>query len=103
MAAGTEAKEKIIQAIISILKDSYIGEYDKKHYFWSEENGTKKQVAISLTCPKTPIGTVDMSGAFSDGMDFEATPVVAPTKFEPAEITPEETQNLADLMARLGL
>lgn len=44
-----------------------------------------------------------MSSAFGDGIDFDATPVVAPTKFEPAEITPEETQNLADLMERLGL
>lgn len=103
MAAGTEAKEKIIQAIISILKDSYIGEYDKKHYFWSEENGTKKQVAISLTCPKTPIGTVDMTSAFSDGIDFDAAPVVAQTKFEPAEITQEEQDTLAEMMKRLGL
>lgn len=103
MAAGTEAKEKIIKAIMSVLKDSYIGEYDKKHYFWSEENGTKKQVAISLTCPKTPIGTVDMSGAFGDGMDFEAAPVVAPTKFEPAEITQEEQDRLQELMQKLGL
>ena len=44
-----------------------------------------------------------MSNAFGDGLDFEAEPVLAQTKFEPAEITPEETKNLADLMASLGL
>ena len=49
------------------------------------------------------MGTVDMSSAFGDGMDFEATPVVAQTTFTPAEITPEETQNIADMMAALGL
>lgn len=103
MAAGTEAKEKIIKKIIAALGDNYIGEYDKKHYFLSEENGASKQVAISLTCPKTPIGTVDMSSAFGDGMDFEAAPVIAQTKFEPAEITDQEKQNIADMMAALGL
>lgn len=103
MAVGTEAKEKIINKIITALGEAYIGEYDKKYYFLSEENGTKKQVAISLTCPKNPIGTVDMSSAFGDGLDFEAEPVLVQTKFEPAEITPEETKNLADLMASLGL
>ena len=44
-----------------------------------------------------------MSSAFGDGLDFEAEPVLVQTKFEPAEITPEETKNLADLMASLGL
>ena len=103
MAAGTEAKEKIINKIIAALGEAYIGEYDKKYYFLSEENGTKKQVAISLTCPKNPIGTVDMSSAFGDGLDFEAEPVVAQTKFEPAEITQEEKDTLAEMLKRLGL
>lgn len=103
MAAGTEAKEKIINKIIAALGEAYIGEYDKKYYFLSEENGTKKQVAISLTCPKNPIGTVDMSSAFSGGLDFEAEPVVVQTKFEPAEITQEEKDTLAEMLKRLGL
>ena len=103
MAVGTEAKEKIINKIIAALGEAYIGEYDKKYYFLSEENGAKKQVAISLTCPKNPIGTVDMSNAFGDGLDFEAEPVVAQTKFEPAEITQQEVDTLAEMMARLGL
>lgn len=36
-------------------------------------------------------------------MDFEAAPVIAQTKFEPAEITDQEKQNIADMMAALGL
>lgn len=103
MAIGTEAKEKIINKIIAALGEAYIGEYDKKYYFLSEENGSKKQVAISLTCPKNPIGVVDMSGAFGDGLDFEAEPVLAPTKFDAAEITEQEKDNLKALMDRLGL
>ena len=70
---------------------------------WVSDGGEKVQIAISLTCPKNPIGTVDMSSAFGDGLDFEAEPIVVQTKFEPAEITEQEIENLATMMSRLGL
>ena len=44
-----------------------------------------------------------MSSAFGGGLDFEAEPIVAQTKFEPAEITEQEVENLAAMMERLGL
>ena len=103
MAKGAEAKKEVINKIKQVFGEDYIGENASKHYVWAKDGAEKVQIAISLTCPKNPIGTVDMSSAFGDGLDFEAEPVVVQTKFEPAEITPEETQNLADLMARLGL
>ena len=52
MAKGNQAKENFINKIISENKDIYIGCYEKKHYFWSTENGEKIQVAITMTCPK---------------------------------------------------
>lgn len=103
LAKGTVAKQNIVAKIKEIFGSDYIGESSNKHYIWADDGGEKVQIAISLTCPKTPIGTVDMSNAFDDGMDFEAAPVVAQTTFTPAEITPEETQNIADMMAALGL
>ena len=103
MAKGTQAKQEIVQKLKTLFGDDYIGENANKHYVWANDGGEKVQIAISLTCPKIPIGTVDMSSAFGDGMDFEATPIVAQTTFTPAEITQEEKDNLADLMARLGL
>ena len=103
MAKGAVAKSKIAEKLKDLFGENYVGESGGKHYVWENDGGEKVQIAISLTCPKNPIGTVDMSSAFGGGLDFEAEPVVAQTKFEPAEITPEETQNLADLMARLGL
>lgn len=40
MAKGTEAKNKFINDIINALPEgSYVGCFDKKYYFWSEENG----------------------------------------------------------------
>ena len=106
MAKGTIGKQNVINKIKAAFGTDFIGEYDKKIYVWTQENGERVQVAISLTCPKTPI---EVSGApipnFSGGMDFESMGVatVAPTSFTPAEISEEEKQTVADLMARLGL
>lgn len=103
MARGAIAKQHIVDKIKEVFGSDYIGENASKHYVWANDGGERVQIAISLTCPKTPIGTVDVTSAFGDGIDFEATPVVAQTKFEPAEITQEEKDNLSELMRRLGL
>lgn len=101
MAVGQEAKDRVIQRIAEAFGEDYVGEYDKKIYVWSQENGAKKQVAISLTCPKEPVGEVKPT---SGGLDFESMDaVVAPAAFSPAEVTPEETETLEAMMKRLGL
>ena len=106
MAAGNEAKERIINKIIECLGDSYLGCYDKKYYFMSKENGEPKQVAISLTCPKAAINEEAAAAVATakTGVDFGA--FGAPTTPEPpkvAEITPSERQTVMDLMKSLGL
>jgi len=101
MARGADAKKLVIDKIKEAFGADYIGESANKHYVWSKEGGEKIQVAISLTCPKNPIGEVSVST--SDGFDFSAEPVLAQTKFEPAEITDQEKDNLKELMERLGL
>ena len=72
MAKGQEAKDRVVQKIKEIFGADFIGEVDKKIYVYSQEKGERVQVALSLTCPKTP---VDISGTpipnFSGGMDFE--------------------------------
>lgn len=105
---GNEAKEKIIHKIIDYLQDSYIGCIDKKYYFYEEENGEKIQVAISLTCPKTPVEINSSIATVTDakgnvGFDFEADPVATTTPQKAAEITDEERNNIATLLQRLGL
>ena len=104
MARGSIAKENVIAKIQEAFGADWIGEENKKYYVWAKDGSSEKvQICISLTCPKNPVGTVDMSSAFGDGIDFEAAPIVAQTTFTPAEITEEEKQNLAGLMERLGL
>ena len=97
MARGNDAKNEVIRRLQEAFGSDYIGEVDKKHYVWANENGEKLQIAIALTCPKT---FVEAAIPASNKLDFSsATPVSAP----PAEITEEEKKRLEDLMKKLGL
>lgn len=96
MAVGNEAKEKLMNKIIAALGDSYIGMYDKKYYFNSIEDGVPKQVAISLTCPKNPVGAA--VSPTSNEIDFTAEP-----EKPVMEITPDEQAMIDKLKAELGL
>ena len=55
MARGQEAKNYVAKKLAEAFGADYIGEIDKKYYVWSKENGERVQVAISMTCPKTPV------------------------------------------------
>jgi hypothetical protein len=104
MAKGNIAKSEVTKRIAAAFGVDYVGEFDKKIYVTAMENGEKVQVAISLTCPKVPV-VVDNTVQIGD-FNFEEPTVVtttAATSFTPAEITDEERDNVAALMARLGL
>ena len=104
MARGNEGKEYVAKKLEEVFGEDYIGLVDKKYYVWAKEAGQKIQIAIAMTCPKTPVevGTAPAPST-SDTWDFEdsvRTINVAPVN---NEITEQEKQNIADLMARLGL
>lgn len=107
MAKGAIAKQAVINKIAAAFGDDYIGEYDKKQFIWANENGERIQIAITLTCPKTPIEIA--SNVSDDGGDWnftDDTPKAAPVAISnaaPAEITEAEKQNIADLLLKLGL
>lgn len=105
-AKGTIAKSEVIKKIAAAFGADYIGEVDKKIYVTAMENGEKVQVALSLTCPKVPV-VIDNTVQIGD-FNFEepasfTTTTTAATSFTPAEISDEERENVANLMARLGL
>ena len=106
MAKGAEAKANVVKKLQAAFGADFVGEYDKKVYVWAMENGEKIQIAITMTCPKTPVGAVAPTALdFGGDLDFEnmGAPVIAQTSFEPAEISEDEKQTVADLMAKLGL
>lgn len=105
MAKGNIAKSLAEKKIIEGLGDAYVGTYDKKIYAQFKEDDQMVQVAISMTCPKTPIEFSHIS-PITGKLDFEQKPVLAASPVssqEKAEITEQEKQNIQDLMQRLGL
>ena len=104
MAKGAVAKQNVVNKLQAAFGADYIGEYDKKWYVWSQENGERVQIAISLTCPKVPVEVANapVTGDFNFEDDAPAT-VVAAGGFQPAEITEDERDKVRDLMKALGL
>lgn len=103
VARGTIAKDKVTKKILETFgKDAFI--YEKKLYIWSEENGEKVQVALTLTCPKVPAGevvAVDRSKApsMSDMLEFGAQEHRESVQ---QQITTDERENIKKLMESLG-
>lgn len=83
---ATNAKEKFVARVIEAIGDAYLGMQDKKYYF--EQDGT--QIAMALTCPKTPI-------------EFEKKESAATAVTPNPEFTPEERKTIEDLMWKLNL
>lgn len=104
MARGAIAKQNVVEKLKMAFGSDYIGEYDKKWYVWTQENGERIQIAISLTCPKVPVevSNAPVAGDFNFEDDAPGV-VVAAGGFQPAEITDEERDKVRDLMRTLGL
>ena len=102
MAKGAEAKEYVAKKLKEAFGDDYVGEVDKKYYVYAYEGGQKMQIAIAMTCPKTPVGNVveEKKEAFdwSDSGNESA-----PSTFKPIEIADDEREKVAELMKKLGL
>lgn len=89
---GDLAKKLITDTILASFPGSFI--VDKKIYVWSKENGEQVQVAISLTCPKTPIecGNIDSGGSMSSPQVEHVT-----------ELSSEDKQAVERLKSMLGI
>ena len=98
MAKGAIAKENLIKRFATAVGADYVGTEDgKKFYFWSQENGEKMQVAITMTVPKTPFSCNAQGG----DLNFEDEPAT-PTK-APVEMQEDEKATLERLMKELDL
>ena len=54
-----------------------------------------------MTCPKNPVAAVEPQGDFN--FEDDAVAELHPVKFEPAEITQDERDKVAELIEKLGL
>lgn len=102
MARGTKAKEEAVKIIANAFGERYLGVYDKKYYIAMNEDGQYIQIAISLTCPKTPVENFGSMDFGNNELNFEDGATIQPTK-KATEISPEEEENLKALIEKLGL
>lgn len=102
MAKGAKAKEYITKKLQETFGVDFLGEMDKKIYIQAPEDGTKIQIAISMTCPKNTIEVSNAPVVRNGMMDFEAeNPIITPTAN--TEVTAEERETVLEMMKRLGL
>ncbi len=99
MARGAEAKENLIKRFAAAVGADYCGEQDKKYYFWSTENGERVQIAVAMTCPKTP---VIFQGNGGD-LNFDDDTMTAASAASPVQMNEDEAKTLQRLMEELGL
>jgi hypothetical protein len=100
MAKGAQAKEALIKRFAAAVGADYCGEADKKYYFWSVENGERVQIAVSMTCPKTPVA---FNGNGGD-LNFEEAPdLPAANASSPVDMDADEKATLERLMKELDL
>ena len=101
MAKGAEAKEYVAKKLKEVFGDDYVGEVDKKYYVWAYEGGQKMQIAIAMTCPKTPVGNVPEK---AEAFDWSEAPSIGKVaEYKPVEISADEKDKVAELMKKLGL
>lgn len=98
MAKGAIAKQVVEDKLREVFGKDFLGIADKKVYVQAEEDGQMVQVAITMTCPKTPFIT---DGATADG--FPEGNFADPTEYKPAEITSDELDNVRKMIKELGL
>lgn len=107
MAKGSNAKIAVQNKIAMAFGADYIGEQDKKIYVWADDGGEKVQIAISMTCPKTPIATENeaVHAAWDWSEDSGSVVTNSPTNAfnQDVEISEAEKNRIAEMMKRLNL
>lgn len=101
MAKGAVAKAKVEDIIRNAFGKDFLGVdlSTKKIYVQAEEDGEMVNVAVALTCPKTPFATATTNA--NDG--FPVGNYGTPDTFKPAEITQDELDNVRKMIKELGL
>ena len=98
MARGQTAKLEVENIIRNAFGKNFLGIADKKIYVQADDGGEMVNIAISMTCPKTPfIAGGSEPSAFGNGNFAQ------PDVFQPVEITSEELDNVRKLIKEFDL
>lgn len=105
MAKGTESKNTVFAKLQEVFPNSFWEDEGKILRVPLNENGSRVEIKVTLTAAKNNLGGEDIPSAFSAGNAIPAVPTSV-NKLEmkkPIEPTQEEKDNVARLMASLGL
>lgn len=98
MARGQTAKLEVENIIRNAFGKNFLGIADKKIYVQADDGGEMVNIAISMTCPKTPfVAGGSEPSAFGNGNFAQ------PDVFQPVEITSEELDNVRKLIKEFDL
>lgn len=93
MAKGNVAKEVVVEKIKEAFGADFLGVQDKKVYVRAKESGEYVQIAISMTCPKSPVDFGEISEE-----PAEARPVA-----EFKELSSDDKEKIRELKEKLGI
>lgn len=111
MARGSEAKTELFKKIMEIYPDSFWEDEGKILRVPMSEAGNRVEIKVTLTAAKTNLGGDAVPSAFGGAASapkaqtsgFAGSNMPAPAENESLEMTQEEKDNVASLMAALGL
>jgi len=93
---GDTAREAVKNKIIEAFGEDFVAFVDKKIYVQASDGGEMIQFAIAMTMPKNPVEAGNNSNVSAAG--GSVAPVATPT-----ELSTEDKEKVAGLMAKLGL
>ena len=105
MAKGTESKQLIFKKLQEIYPNSFFEDEGKILRIPMTENGDVVEIKVSLTAAKTNLGeTGAPASAFAPpGAEEVSGYMTPPVSSETLEVSQEEKENVANLLASLGL
>ena len=100
MAKGTESKKIIFNKLQELFPNSFFEEEDKILRIPLDENGSRVEIKVTLTAAKVNLGDNIVNSAFDNNPTLQNNSTINSTVLEP---TQEEKENVAKLIASLGL
>jgi hypothetical protein len=97
---GSIAKQEVLAKILEVFPNAF--QYDKEIRVPMIENGEEVQIKVTLTAAKVNV-TNGADTALPGDFPAPTNTPVTPERTAPVEPTAQEKQNVANLLARLGL
>lgn len=103
MAKGTESKAIVFNKLIEIFPESFWEDENKILRIPLTENGDIVEIKVTLTAAKNILGNSNVESAFSTANEEPFNFMPPPKSTVETQVTEEEKERVAQLLASLGL